>query len=285
LIVQVEIMSGKFPEIVTVFKYSLHLQEFFALRVHQFFRELQRNLSSNSRSKNRIPADYKVAATLVNLAIFSMPDSPHGLKFSKSTSTVGFPEISKTKMHDVDNSPIESCWKMSAILKIKDDSRCVLWIRRILGKDELADNTIFPANCYIWSLADLKRITCYMVGLEHGIQLALSNTGIPNHSEEAKESNSAPNCRNPIESIGSLKLLLPVCLLLGISLFIIGVRFDSYGIDHARLPYTIGWWLMVLGTMLVLFPIFVLAQWMLRRRVAQAGADPFVFPRRRYPIG
>jgi len=112
--------------------------------------------------------------------------------------------------------------------------------------------------------SNIRPISSIKSGFVDSIGL-LGKAGIPNQSEERSECNSSTDCGNPIEPFGLIKLVLPILLFFGISLFFIGARLNSYGINHALLASTMsGWWLMVLGTMLVLGPIaMLLAHWLL----------------------
>jgi hypothetical protein len=114
-------------------------------------------------------------------------------------------------------------------------------------------------EAYKSSLYRSQRLSTNNIGLASFFQLAVGYAGIDNQGNEGRPGNSSRNATDKVRSFNRLNLLLLVSALFGVSCFIVGVRLNFYGVDHALLNLTmIGWGLIALGTMLVLLPLLML---------------------------
>jgi hypothetical protein len=104
------------------------------------------------------------------------------------------------------------------------------------------------------------------IGFAHRRQLALENKSVGDQGNQSNEGNPTADGRNNIKPFGIIKLFAAISPLIGIPLFFVGFRLNSYGINHVRFASTMGGWcLMVLGTMLVIGPVAVFLAHLLLR--------------------
>jgi len=151
--------------------------------------------------------------------------------------------------------------------------------RRIILKSECVSNRCVPvlikensacSNCirgiiypYPWSNRQTHLGLANSIGSLRCGQLLLNKTGIINQGQKSEERDGSAKRRNLIKSRRFVELILSVLLLFGVSVFFLGMRLNSYGIHHSCFAFHMGgWWIMVLGIMLALFPFLILfAQW------------------------
>jgi hypothetical protein len=123
------------------------------------------------------------------------------------------------------------------------------------------------ARSYIRSVSKLAGEFINPIRFLHSLPLEIKEDAIDNQGDECKESDASTNPRDDVKSFRCIKLILSITFLVGISLFVVGVRLNSYGIDHGRFTYRMtGWWTLVFGTMLVLLPLLMFfTQWVYSR--------------------
>jgi IS1 family transposase len=105
--------------------------------------------------------------------------------------------------------------------------------------------------------------TANFISNHHLIPLAIAVKSVDTENNSANKGNPSPNPRNDIELPSRIKLFLSILVILGASLFIIGMRLNSYCIDGVHFALDMfSWWLMALGTLLILGPIiFSISYW------------------------